>query len=179
MRQTLLILALAIVAGALGLLAGREWSTRGEAAAPGTEVARIGDLAPDLALPDVDGRPRRLSEWQGRVRLLNFWASWCGPCIEEMPLLDAFAAAQPADGTQVIGIALDDLDAVRTFLTRVPVRYPTLVEAAGSTDSSVRLGNTRAVLPFSVLIDAEGRVQRLRVGAFEDAADLAGWAKLD
>jgi thiol-disulfide isomerase/thioredoxin len=182
MRSTVFVIALALVAGGLGLWAGRSWDSRSHPAAsapPEVGVARIGDLAPDLALPDLEGRVRRLAEWRGRPVLVNFWASWCGPCIEEMPLLDAFAADQGDNGVQVLGIALDDPGEVRTFLTRVPVRYPSLVEAAGSTDSSVRLGNTRAVLPYSVLIDPEGRVQRLRVGTFKDTADLISFATSD
>lgn len=176
MRSTHVIVAIALLAGGLGLLAGRALSPA-PPQSPG--VARIGDPAPPIVLPDLDGRPRDLSEWQGRPRLLNFWASWCGPCIEEMPLLDAFAATQPAGGVQTIGIALDEPGAVREFLARVPARYPHLIETPGSGDSSVRLGNTRSVLPFSVLIDAEGRVQRLRVGSFKDAADLRRWAGAD
>ena len=177
MRSTWIIVALALLAGGLGLLAGRALDQRGTTATPG--AARIGDAAPEIALPDLEGTPRRLTDWQGRPRLLNFWASWCGPCIEEMPLLDAFAADQGANGVQTIGIALDDIDAVKAFLERVPARYPHLIEAPGRTDSSVKLGNTRAVLPFSVLIDAEGRIQRLRVGSFKDAADLERWATSD
>jgi thiol-disulfide isomerase/thioredoxin len=177
MRSTGLILLLAVLAGGLGLLAGRAFDR--SASAPRIEVARIGDPAPPIALPDLDGRMRALNEWRGRPLLLNFWASWCTPCIEEMPLLDAFAGEEGDRGVQLLGIALDEPAPVRDFLARVPVRYPTLIEAAGSTDSSVRLGNTRAVLPFSVLIDADGRVQRLRVGSFKDAADLRHWATAD
>lgn len=174
MRSTLLIVALAGLAGALGLWAGQAWQPR-TAVAPQPDVARIGDLAPELQLPDLDGRPRRLSEFRGRPLLVNFWASWCSPCIEEMPLLDAYAGDQDAKGTQVLGIALDELEPVQAFLAQVPVRYPNLIEAAGRTDSSVALGNTRAVLPFSALIGADGRILRIKVGKFRDAEELAAW----
>ena len=175
MRSTLLILTLALAGAGLGLWAGGVWDAR---RGPGA-VARIGDPAPEIELPDLSGRPRRLSEWAGRPRLVNFWASWCGPCIEEMPLLNSYSAEQAPNGTQVVGIALDEPEAVKAFLAQVPIGYPTLVEAAGRTDSSVKLGNSRAILPFSVLIDAEGRVSRLRVGAFEDRQDLTDWAAGD
>lgn len=177
MRSTLLIVALAVVAGGLGLLAGGAFD---RAMAPdGTPVARIGDPAPEIALADLDGNVHRLSGYRGRPVLVNFWASWCGPCIEEMPLLDAYAADHAGNGTQLLGIALDEAEAVRTFLEQVPVRYPNLIEAAGSTDSSVKLGNTRAVLPFSALIGADGTILRLKVGAFDDAEELTNWADPD
>jgi thiol-disulfide isomerase/thioredoxin len=176
MRSTVLIVALALAAGALGLAAGRWWTTRMPEGPPGLEIARIGDAAPDLSLFDLDGQPRRLGEWNGRARVINFWASWCGPCIEEMPLLDDFAQRRAQHGIEVIGIALDERAAVEAFLDQIRARYPQLIEAAGRTDSSVRLGNTRNVLPYSVLIGADDRIRGVRVGAFSDAEDLAGWA---
>ena len=177
MRSTLPLIALALLGGTIGLLAGRHFDAR-VAGAPGVVMARIGDPAPPIALPDTDARLRDLAEWRGQPLLVNFWASWCGPCVEEMPMLDAFAKASANHGTQVVGIALDDAAAVREFLSQVPVGYPNLIEAASSTDSSVRLGNRRSVLPYSVLIDADGTLRRLRVGAFEDADDLSAWADL-
>lgn len=173
MRSNGLIVALAVLAGGLGLVAGGAFD---RAVAPdGSPIARIGDLAPEIALPDTQGSLRRLSQHRGRPVLVNFWASWCGPCIEEMPLLDDFAADQAANGTQVLGVALDELEPVRDFLQQTPVRYPNLIEAAGRTDSSVKLGNRLAVLPFSALIAADGRVLRLKTGAFRDAEELRAW----
>jgi thiol-disulfide isomerase/thioredoxin len=147
---------------------------------PGTAgVARLGDEAPPITLPSLDGRKQVVLPARGRVQLINYWASWCAPCRAEMPLLDRFAASQAANGTQVTGIALDEPAAVRAYLARLPVRYRTLIESASGQDSSVRLGNTRQVLPFTVLVDAEGRVARLRAGAFRDEEDLRRWATLE
>ena len=97
---------------------------------------------------------------------MNLWASWCGPCIEEMPELDRFAREQGEAGVQVLGIALDDADAVRGFLQRVPVDYAIALDAPGPADAGVRLGNPRGVLPYTVLIDADGRLVRHRIGPF-------------
>jgi thiol-disulfide isomerase/thioredoxin len=116
------------------------------------------------------------ADWRGRPLLVNFWASWCGPRVAEMPLLDAFAAEQGDSGVQVVGIALDEPSAVHDFLQRVPVRYPILLDAPAAGDSSVLLGNTRGVLPYSVLIDARGIVRRRKLGEF-DAAELRDWAR--
>jgi thiol-disulfide isomerase/thioredoxin len=134
----------------------------------GRTMLEPGQKLPDLVLPDTAGQPQPFSQWRGRPVLVNFWASWCGPCVREMPLLDEFSAAQePIGGVRVIGVALDDEEAVAGFLAEHPVRFPILIEPSGPSDSSVLLGNRRGVLPYSVLIDAEGVLVRSKLGAFE------------
>lgn len=194
-RMPALVVLVALVAGAGGLVAGSLGTGHGPvpppvrdllaatesgralllkidratepAGPPGLEVVDVGDPLPALALamrqPDGTLAERVLAA-DGRPRLLNYWASWCGPCIEEMPLLDAWAAEQGPNGVEVIGIALDEREAVDAFLQRVPVGYAIAIEASGPRDSSVRLGNTRGVLPFTVMIDADGRVMERHVG---------------
>ena len=135
----------------------------------GLTVARRGERIPDLRLKALSGVPVELpAAYSGRPLLINFWASWCGPCIEEMPELDRFAKAQGANGTQVVGIALDDPDPVRSFLAATPVDYPILMDTAGPGDSSVVLGNPQGVLPYSVLISADGRLLKQRIGPFSE-----------
>ncbi|HSR65680.1 MAG TPA: TlpA disulfide reductase family protein, partial [Xanthomonadaceae bacterium] len=95
---------------------------------------------------------------------------------KEMPELQRFAATQGPNGVQVVGIALDDVAAVRAFLRRVPVRYPILVDAPGPADAGVRLGNPRGVLPYSVLVSADGRLLKQRIGPF-DPGELGAWAR--
>jgi len=92
-----------------------------------------------------------------------------------MPELQRYAAAQGPDGVQVVGIALDDPAAVRAFLQRVPVRYPIFLDTPGPADSSVRLGNPKGVLPYSVLVSADGRLLRQRIGPFA-RGEIARWA---
>lgn len=134
---------------------------------PGVAVAKPGEPIPPLRLTDLAGRTQAVPEaWAGRPLLINVWASWCGPCIEEMPELQRYARTQGTDGVQVVGIALDEADAVRNFLRRVPVDYPILIDAPGPADAGVRLGNLKGVLPYSVLIDAEGRLLARRIGPF-------------
>jgi thiol-disulfide isomerase/thioredoxin len=134
---------------------------------PGVTVAERGDAIPELRLPDLDGRTTVLPQhYAGRPLLINVWASWCGPCIEEMPELQRYSDTQGENGVQVIGLALDDAESVRAFLQHVPVRYPILLDAPGPADASVRLGNRRGVLPYSVLIGPDGRIVRQRLGPF-------------
>jgi thiol-disulfide isomerase/thioredoxin len=131
---------------------------------------------PALELATLDGRTLALpAAYAGRPLLINLWASWCAPCLTEMPELDRFAATQPANALQVVGIALDDPDAVRAYLLRTPVHYPILLDVAGPRDSAVRLGNTHGVLPYSVLVGADGRVLRQKLGPFAPG-EVARWA---
>ena len=126
-----------------------------------------GDLLPeDLALTTLDGTPLPLSALRGRPLLINVWASWCGPCIKEMPELDRFAREQDDNGAQVLGLALDEAQAVRDFLRRIPVAYPQAIDAPGPADAGVRLGNPRGVLPYTALISADGRLLKQKIGPF-------------
>ena len=144
---------------------------------PGVIVAERGDIVPAMTLLDPDGRKVALpAAWAGRPTLVNLWATWCAPCLKEMPDLQAFAAQQGPAGVRVVGIALDDAAAVRDFLRAHGIRYPVLVDAPGPADAGVRLGNPAGVLPYSVLVSAEGRVLKTRIGPFEDAAGIAEWA---
>jgi thiol-disulfide isomerase/thioredoxin len=143
----------------------------------GVAVAERGRKAPAFTLPALDGQPVAIpAAWAGRPVLVNVWASWCGPCIDEMPELQRFHASQVANGTQVVGIALDDAAAVRDFLERVPVDYPILVDAAGPADAGVRLGNPKGVLPYSVLLAADGTVLKQRIGPFAQG-EVEAWAR--
>ncbi|HEY0660198.1 MAG TPA: TlpA disulfide reductase family protein [Lysobacter sp.] len=188
MGPTTKVLVVAVVAGVLGAAVGLWLNGPGpllrtepgqralqsvlDATAPrppaDLPVARRGETVPSLQLPALDGAPVRIPEaFAGRPLLVNLWASWCGPCIQEMPELDRFAAAQGANGTQVVGIALDDAAAVREFLQRVPVRYPILIDQAGPRDAGVQLGNPKGVLPYTALISADGRLIRQKIGPFQ------------
>ena len=143
---------------------------------PGVRSAVPGEPMPPLKLPDLQGRMQSLPEaYAGRPLLINVWASWCGPCIEEMPELDRFARSQGTQGVQVLGLALDTPESVREFLGHVPVAYPILVDTPGPADASVWLGNRKGVLPYSVLVGADGRVLKQKVGPFV-AGEIQGWA---
>ncbi len=176
-RDTLLIIALAI-ASALGGLAFSQWLRPPPApvsSGPRAATLAIGDLREDLALPDRDGATRRLSEWDGKLVLLNFWASWCGPCREEMPLLDRARAQHAARGFEVIGIAAEEATAALAFLAENDVAYPILINAPDDAiDVSLRFGNTRSVLPYNVLIGRDGRILASKVGNFSEAG-LESW----
>jgi thiol-disulfide isomerase/thioredoxin len=180
------LLLVALAAGVLGIGAGL-WSqgrtetgpqalSAGAPARPaGATPAQPGDPMPAVRLPDLDGNVVDLADLaKGRPLLVNVWASWCGPCIQEMPELDRFAAVQGEHGVQVVGLALDTTEGVRAFLQQVPVRYPLLLETPGPADASVWLGNRAGVLPYSVLIGADGRVLKQQAGPFAHG-DIDHW----
>ena len=191
------VLLVALVAGALGALASLWWggspllrTDSGQRALqaaievsapeppPGVKPARPGEPMPTIVLPDLQGRTRSLPDaYAPRPLLINVWASWCGPCIEEMPELDRFARSQAEQGVQVIGLALDTPDNVRAFLEKVPVNYPILMDDPGPADASVWLGNRKGVLPYSVLVGADGRILKQKVGPFT-SGEIDSWARL-
>lgn len=175
LRQTVVIVLVALLAAGTGLWLGQDRRLPPAAALPpGTQVLGIGDAAPAIELLDPEGQTVSVLPRPGRRVLINFWASWCPPCIKEMPLLNDFAAQHIDQGIDVIGIALEDAGPVRIFLAQHPVAYPIVIAEVGLVDLSTRLGNARGVLPYSVLIDARGRIEKMKLGEFS-ADELASW----
>ena len=124
------------------------------------------------SFPDLSGRIRHLSEWQGRVTLFNFWATWCAPCREEMPLLDA---AISQFGLHVVGIGIDDVVKIREFVANIGVRYQLLVADVSGLELMRALGNSSGSLPFTVVLDRAGRIAARKLGPLS-AAELEGIA---
>ena len=189
--RMLAVVGAALLAAALGLIASIRFNGPGpllgtpagrwlvEHVAPShvpsdTHAASEGELVGPLSLTDLEGNQLQLPATSGHRVLVNVWASWCGPCRDEMPLLAGFAKAQSANGTIVVGIAQDDLSSVRSYLLRTPVNYPILLDQTQGR-AGARLGNRLGALPYSVLIDADGRLLRRQYGPFADANALAAW----
>ena len=134
---------------------------------PSTDNAStIADQFVDGNFSDLDGKPHRLSEWRGKPIVLNFWATWCPPCRDEIPL---FVDLQRRYDTRVqfIGLALEEPEPVAAFVQKYGVNYPVLV-APGADGFALmdRYGNSRNALPFTVILNADGRVVERRAGAY-------------
>ena len=117
-----------------------------------------------------------MSGFRGKPLLINFWATWCPPCVEELPMIDAFYRQNSAKRWQVIGLAIDQPSAVRTFLARTPVSFPVGLAGLECSELSKSLGNSIGGLPFSVVVSARGDVLHRRMGRLTEA-DLSAWAK--
>ena len=123
-----------------------------------------------------DGKPVQMSALKGRPLLVNFWATWCPPCVKELPMLSEFAAKQGSKGIQVIGLAVDKPEAVLRFLQRQPVQFPVAMAMQGGLGLSRALGNLQGGLPFTVLFDDKGQVRQRKIGELS-GEDLANWAQ--
>ena len=143
--------------------AGRQLRlTRSDGAA-----AMLGKQRPDFTLPNLDDQSRSIGEWDGKVVLVNFWATWCPPCRREIPGFVEVYQQYRSKGFEVVGIAIDDPDAVSRFVTSAGIDYTVLWGQAGATEVAQRYGNKAGVLPFSVLIDRKGIVRLTRAGELD------------
>lgn len=151
---------LPVIAAVLALSAGVALQHRLAASRPATVVT-----LPTLTLVDLDNHPQALSAWQGKVVMLNFWASWCEPCREEIPALNRLQQQYGGQGLQIIGIAIDDAEPIRQFQAALPMGYPVLLAAGQGIGLMERLGNRFGVLPYTVLFDRQGKMMQQHAGA--------------
>ncbi|HSV81687.1 MAG TPA: TlpA disulfide reductase family protein [Ramlibacter sp.] len=147
------------------------WRLRPEAADDGAAVARLWGLQ----FQSPQGTPVAMAGFRGRPLLLNFWATWCPPCVEEMPLLDAFYRQNTARGWQVLGLAVDQPSAVRSWLQKTPVSFPIGLAGLDGTELARSLGNLVGGLPFTVVLGPDGSVRQRRMGRVS-ASDLQAWS---
>ncbi|MEP6996628.1 MAG: TlpA disulfide reductase family protein [Betaproteobacteria bacterium] len=117
-----------------------------------------------LSLPDASGQAQQLAQWRGKVLVVNFWATWCAPCREEMPDFIRAQTEYGGKGLQVVGIAVDNADKVQQFAHELGLNYPALIGGYGAMDLSKGLGNTLVALPFTLILDRQGKVAYTHLG---------------
>jgi thiol-disulfide isomerase/thioredoxin len=118
-----------------------------------------------------------MAQFEGKPLLLNFWATWCAPCVKEMPMLDAFHRRHTGDGWHVVGLAVDGPTPVREFLAKRTIGFPIGLAGLDGVELSRSLGNTTGALPYSVVYDRRGRLIDRKLGALEES-DLSRWFDL-
>jgi peroxiredoxin len=177
----LVVILLAASAGSAGVLLWRTFNPlavepvaslpvvpppAGRKQAPGLSV---GDRRPDFSLPDVNGVKQSVAQWDGQLLLINFWATWCPPCLAEIPIFVRLQAEYATHGVQFLGIALDNADNVRAFQTEHAMNYPSLHGQRDAISLSKRYGNSIGALPYTVAIARDGRVITMHHGEISEA----------
>ena len=157
-------IALASVAAGAALW----WAARPPGVAPAPPAISTGALW-SASFRDLQGRTRGLGEFQGSLVVLNFWATWCAPCLEEMPAFSRLHEAWHARGVRFVGVANDDPAKVGRFSRDLAIKYPLWTGGDEVMELSRRLGNRLGVLPHTVIIDPDGRILEARVGPYTEA----------
>jgi thiol-disulfide isomerase/thioredoxin len=156
--------------GALALGAGVAWWRASDRQAASTDA----DPLFALTFADADGRSQPLAQWRGLLLVVNFWATWCAPCVEEMPALDRARAIYRNRGVEVIGIGIDDAARIRAFRDRLGIGLPLLVAGMGGSELARSLGNASGVLPYTVLVAPSGAIWQRRIGQVQPD-ELKSW----
>lgn len=167
--KTVLIVLVATAALAAGVWFGQGRLNNSDSDSSSQNLSTTPTKLIDFTLPDITGKPRKLSEWQGKIIILNFWATWCPPCREEIPMFLDYYEKYRGDGLEIIGVAIDKKEDVADFIDTLFIDYPVLI---GGTEMMImmrRYGNRVGSLPYNVLIDRDGTILNTKKGAYTHA----------
>ncbi len=162
-RRVLLFGAVAVVSAAAGM-GFNAWRHRGAEAIEGAAEAVW-----STRLADLQGSLQPLSQWRGKVLVVNFWATWCAPCREEIPVFVKLQDQYRAQGLQFVGIAIDQRDPVLAFVREFGINYPVLLGGIDVIELSRRAGNRVGTLPFTLIFDRSGKIAATEVGGIKEA----------
>ncbi|MGB5279231.1 MAG: TlpA disulfide reductase family protein [Gammaproteobacteria bacterium] len=163
MKKTIIFIVTMAIAGVSGFVLQRYLSSN-HTAAPQTDTAVIGTQRTEFAMVDIDGKMRNIKDWDGQVILLNFWATWCPPCLKEIPDFIEVQQQLQNRGFQIIGIAVDDENEVRDFAAKMAMNYPVMAGEIEAIELSQKYGNSIGGLPFSAIIDKNGKITHTITG---------------
>ena len=161
-----------VLVAAVALLTGLFLSARYHAEPPviaqqSPRSDLVGEQRPDFRLGSNSGEFVSPSDYDGKILLINFWATWCAPCRHEMPMLVDLQNEFEAEGLQVLGVAVDDVESARGFAANYGISYPILLGAADVMQTSSDYGNVEGVLPYSVLVDSSGVIRWQHAGEIQ------------
>ena len=161
-RQWIVILGISLLALLAGIYSSPWISKTGLASEPAVKAF----FANEWQSPD--GKPLDSKDWQGKVLVVNFWGSWCPPCVDEMPELEKLYAEFSKQNVLIVGIAIDSPSNVREFLKKMPVSYPIAMGGMNGSQLYKALGNSQAALPFTILISPAGKVIASKLGRISE-----------
>ena len=164
--EWLLLAAVAIAAAAAGY-AYNVWRT--SPSAPEASAVEGPQSLAAARFADLEGKPQALDQWRGKVMVVNFWATWCAPCREEIPLFVRLQKQYGERGLQFVGIAIDQVDKVRPYAAELGMNFPVLIGGIEGIELGRKLGNRAGVLPFTLVIDRDGRIVASEVGVVKPA----------
>ena len=124
---------------------------------------------PAFVLPDIKDKLHSSKQWQGKLQVLNFWATWCTPCKEEIPLFNQFQQKYKSDDVIFIGVAIDNKKAVEIFNKSIPINYPNLIGGDSGIKLIMQYGNKQGVLPYTVIIDRENKIAAIAKGRLTES----------
>ncbi len=161
-RQWIYIAGISLIALALGVLTS-QWIYR-------TGLASDPAIKAFFANPwkTAEGKTVNTDEWRGKVLVVNFWASWCPPCVEEMPTLDKLQQEFASKNVLFVGIGIDSPSNIRQFLEMTPVSYPIVIGGLEGSSLSKQMGNAQGALPYTIIIDAKGKATNSKLGKISE-----------
>ncbi|WP_446808071.1 TlpA family protein disulfide reductase [Methylomonas sp. 2BW1-5-20] len=150
-----IIVCIAIVALGGGLFA-RQYFVGAETVQPVPQL--------NFSLPDLADKPQSVTQWQGKILIINFWATWCPPCLKEIPEFIKLQDEYKDKGLQFVGIAIEDKQPVEDYLKRIKINYPVLIGGEGATMLAQQLGNVINTVPFTVIVNQQGQIVHHQLG---------------
>ena len=161
-RQWIMIGGISLLALLAGVFSSQWISQTGLASDPSIKAF----FANPWQMPD--GKPANSENWRGKVLVVNFWASWCPPCVEEMPALDRIAQEYASKNVLIVGIGIDSPSNIREFLQKTPVSYPIVLGGLEGSNLSKQMGNTQGALPYTVVINPKGKSIYTKLGKISE-----------
>jgi len=161
-RQWIMISGIGLLALLAGIFSSQWISQTGIASDPSVKAF----FANSWQSPD--GKTVNSENWQQKVLIVNFWASWCPPCVEEMPTLDKISQEYASKNVLIVGIGIDSPSNIREFLEKTPVSYPIVIGGLEGSNLSKQMGNTQGALPYTVIINSKGKSIYTKLGKISE-----------
>jgi thiol-disulfide isomerase/thioredoxin len=163
MKNSLIFIVAIVLAAAAGYVA-QNYVSQSRQAENRQSNPVIGTQRPEFAMPDIDGQIRNIKDWDGKVVLLNFWATWCPPCKKEIPTFIELQKEYGEQGLQIVGVAMDNVEDVSAYALEMDINYPLMAGEQESIELARRYGNSIGALPFTVVIDRNGLISSTFAG---------------